>query len=130
MQNNFLDTIATFLSKRLRSFGYAFKGIMLFWNTQTNAKIQVLCSLFLLILAILFQIMWYEWALLVFAMTLVVATETMNTAVEFLTDLVSPNYNEKAGKVKDLAAGAVLLSAIGATIIILLVFVPKFMRIW
>ncbi len=127
---NIFTILSSFLGKRLQSFGYAFRGIAIFFQTQTNAKIQVSIAAFIILLGFLLQIVWYEWALLIFAIGLVLSAEAMNTAIEFLTDLVSPTYNEKAAKVKDVAAGAVLLTAITAILIAMLIFIPKFIRIW
>lgn len=127
---NIFIIIKSFFVKRLQSFGYAFRGLSVFFQTQIHAKIHVLIAFFVILLGFLLQIVWYEWALLIFAIGLVLSAEAMNTAIEFLTDLVSPNYNEKAGKVKDIAASAVLLTAITAILIAMLVFIPKFMRIW
>jgi diacylglycerol kinase len=124
-----MNTIFDFFNQRLKSFQYAFKGIAVFFQTQTNAIIHFLAAFLVIILGFLFQITWYEWALLIFAIGLVFSMEVMNTAIEFLTDLVSPNPNEKAGKVKDIAAGAVLLAVITALLIGVIVFLPKFLRI-
>ncbi len=66
-----------------------------------------------------------EWCLVVFCIGLVMVAEALNTSIEFLTDLVSPEWNDKAGQVKDLAAAGVLLSAITAIIIGIFVFLPK-----
>lgn len=124
-----MEEINNFFIKLFKSFGYAFKGIALLFNTQNNAKIHLLVGTFVIILGFLFQLLWYEWALIVFAIGFVLASEAINTALEFLVDMISPTYQPKAGQVKDLAAGAVLLAATTALIIGLLVFVPKFMRI-
>jgi diacylglycerol kinase (ATP) len=124
-----VNKLISFLRLRLHSFLYAFKGIYLLFSTQINAKIHLLVALFVLLLGFLFQLFWYEWALILFAIGLVFAMEAANTAIEFLVDLVSPQHNEQAGKVKDLAASAVLIAAITALAIGLLVFVPKFLRI-
>jgi diacylglycerol kinase (ATP) len=124
-----VNKLISFLRLRLHSFLYAFKGIYLLFGTQINAKIHLLVALFVLLLGFLFQLFWYEWALILFAIGLVFAMEAANTAIEFLVDLVSPQHNEQAGKVKDLAASAVLIAAITALVIGLLVFVPKFLRI-
>jgi diacylglycerol kinase len=124
-----MNTIFDFFNQRLKSFQYAFKGVAVFFQTQTNAIIHFLAAFLVVLLGFLFQITWYEWALLIFAIGLVFSMEVMNTAIEFLTDLVSPNPNEKAGKVKDIAAGAVLLAAITALLIGIIVFLPKFLRI-
>ena len=63
-----------------------------------------------------------EWALVTLAITAVWTAELLNTAVEALTDLVSPAYHPLAGKAKDVAAGAVLLAALGAAVVGLIVF--------
>ncbi len=65
-----------------------------------------------------------EWLWIVSAVFLVLVAETFNTAIEKLTDLVSPKYNDLAGKAKDLGAAAVLLSSIYAIIIAALIFIP------
>ncbi len=129
LQPTILDTLLVFIRHRLQSFLYAFKGLALFFNSQLHAKIHSLAAAFVILLGWLFQLFWYEWALLVVAIGLVFLAETFNTAIEFLVNFVSPDDNEQAGKVKDLAAGAVLLAALTAFIIGLLIFVPKFMRI-
>ena len=64
--------------------------------------------------------------LIIIAIALVIITEMLNTAIEFLTDLVSPNFHPLAKKTKDVAAGAVLVAAIIAVILGLMVFLPKF----
>ena len=66
-----------------------------------------------------------EWVAIVICILLVTAAEAMNTALEYLTDLVSPGFHELAGKAKDAAAAAVLITAIGAVIVGLLIFVPR-----
>ena len=72
-----------------------------------------------------FQITRQEWLALVLAMTLVLALEAVNTAIEYLTDLVSPEYHPLAGKAKDVAAAAVLIAAIGAVVVGAIVFLPR-----
>ena len=72
-----------------------------------------------------FSVSTIEWCLLILAIAMVLCAEGMNTAIEFLTDLASPNFHELAGKTKDVAAGAVLISAIGAAIIGFIIFLPK-----
>ena len=70
-----------------------------------------------------------EWCLLTLAMASVWITETLNTAIEFLTDLVSPEFHPIAGQVKDLAAAAVLISAMGAAIVGVIVFLPRIIQL-
>ncbi len=77
-----------------------------------------------LIMAYRFEVTRTEWCILIFCIGLVWMAETFNTALETITDLVSPEQNLLAGKTKDLAAGAVLLAAITAAVIGLIIFVP------
>ena len=80
-------------------------------------------------LGIYFGISKTEWCLIVIAICMVISAEAFNTSIEHLTDLVSPNYHELAGKTKDVAAAAVLITAIGAAILGLIIFLPKFQEL-
>lgn len=111
--------------KRLLSFKYAIQGIVLLIRTQANAQIHCVAAFLVLLLSIFFQISVTEWCLVVLCITSVLSAEAMNTALEFLTDLVSPDYHTLAGKAKDVAAAAVLLSAIGSFIVGAIIFLPK-----
>ncbi len=71
-----------------------------------------------------FSINTTEWCLVTLSIALVLSAEGFNTAIEHLTDLTSPDYHPLAGKAKDVAAGAVLLAAMGAAIIGIIIFSP------
>jgi diacylglycerol kinase (ATP) len=109
---------------RVNSFRYAFKGLKLFFATQHNSWIHLVAALSVIASGFLFCITKTEWLFVIVAIALVIITEMLNTAIEFLVDFVSPEYNEAAGKVKDLAAGAVLFASIMAAVIGVLVFGP------
>ena len=113
------------IKSRIKSFSYAFQGIKTFFQTQHNAWIHALAGFGVIVLGIVFKLTIPEWCWLIFAIGLVFITEMLNTAIEFLTDLVSPEYNPLAKKVKDVAAGAVLFAAIIAVIIGLIILIPK-----
>ncbi|TND08518.1 MAG: diacylglycerol kinase [Bacteroidetes bacterium] len=113
------------LRARLRSFGYAFKGIAVFMKTQHNAWIHLLAACAAVFLGFWLQISTVEWCVVILCIGLVFAAEAFNTAIEWLTDLVSPGKNEKAGKVKDLAAGAVLLISLASAACGIIIFLPK-----
>ena len=66
-----------------------------------------------------------EWCIILLVIGMVLAAELMNSAIEMLTDLASPAYSKKAGRLKDMAAGAVLITAITAVIVGLIIFIPK-----
>lgn len=112
------------LNARLKSFLYAMSGVAVLVRTQTNARIHLVATVLVVIAGFALHVSQHDWALLVIAMVSVWVAEGINTAVEALVDLVSPEIHPLAGKVKDLAAGAVLIAAIGAVVIGLIVFVP------
>ncbi|MDQ3193105.1 MAG: diacylglycerol kinase family protein [Bacteroidota bacterium] len=111
--------------RHIKSFQFAIKGLKIFFSTQINAFIEVLATFFIIVAGIYFNLSLYEWALVIIAIGIVFIAEIFNTSIEFLTDLVSPQYNETAGKVKDIAAAGVLVAAIVALVLGLIVFVPK-----
>lgn len=113
--------------KRLRSFPFAFAGIGHLLRTQGNAQIHVAVGSVAIILGFLFNIERGEWLALALTITLVLAAEGVNTAVEAVVDLVTPGFHPLAKIAKDVAAGTVLLTAIGAVVVGLIVFLP---RLW
>lgn len=113
------------LIRRLYSFKCAISGIKYMLTTQKNALIHIIVAIIVLVFGIIYQIDKYEWCLIIFAIGMVFISELFNTSIEFLTDLVAPEFNEKAGKVKDIAAGAVLITAILAALTGLIIFIPK-----
>ncbi len=117
------------LSKRIKSFYYAFKGVADVLRTQYNMRIHLLAAFMAIVLGIVLNISTSEWIAICICIGMVMALEAMNTAVEYLTDLVSPDYHPLAGKAKDAAAAAVLLAAIAALVVGCLVFGPKLM-VW
>ena len=114
------------LKKLLNSFHYALTGIGHLFRSQVNAKIHLAASVLVVLAGWYFQISTTEWCLISLAIASVLAAEAFNTALEDLTDLVSPEQNPLAGRAKDGAAGAVLLTATGAAVVGTLIFLPKF----
>jgi diacylglycerol kinase (ATP) len=111
--------------KRARSFVYAWRGILFMVTTQHNFWIHLAVAFLVVVAGFAFRISLSEWVQVVFAIGLVLSAETFNSAIEQLIDQVHPEWSAKAGLVKDLAAGAVLLSAITAALIGVLIFAPK-----
>lgn len=114
------------LRNRIKSFSYAFQGIKTFFLTQHNAWIHAMATIIVIILGNIVALSTNEWCWIILSIALVFITEMLNTAIEFLTDIVSPEYHPLAKKTKDVAAGGVLVSAVIAVILGLLIFVPKF----
>ena len=112
------------IKKRLKSFVYAGKGIITLFKHEHNAWIHCIFTILVITAGFYFDVTKSEWVTLVLCIGIVFAAEAFNTAIEKLTDLVSPDIHPLAGKAKDLAAGAVLISAITAAIIGLIIFLP------
>lgn len=115
--------------ERIKSFGNAFRGIFFAFKTQHNIWIHSLAIVVVVIAGFIFKLNLLEWGLVVFAIGLVLVSEMINTAIEWLVDLVSPEYQEKAGLIKDVAAGAVLIAVIISVIIGAIVFLPKIIEL-
>jgi diacylglycerol kinase (ATP) len=113
------------LKKRLQSFKHAFHGIFITFRTQHNAWIHCLAIVFVLALGFTFHVTTTEWFVLFLCTGMVLSAEIFNTSIEHLVDFISPEYNEKAGHIKDLSAAAVLITAIVSAIIGLWIFIPK-----
>lgn len=110
---------------RLKSFGYAFKGVAEVVRSQANMKIHLAGGVLAVVFGFVFRVERYEWLAIITCCGVVFAAEAMNTAVENVVDLVSPDHHELAGKAKDAAAAAVLLIAATALLVGLLIFLPK-----
>ena len=121
--------VDNFFHKRVKSFGYALKGIASFITKEANAWIHCLAIITVSIVGIYFNISTVEWCIVLLCFAMVLAAEAFNTAIERLVNLVSPDYHTLAGDVKDIAAGAVLICAIAAAIIGVIVFIPYFFEI-
>lgn len=113
------------LKKNVASFRYAVHGITLLVKTQANARFHLLAAGGVMGAGLYLKVSALEWAILALTVGSVLAAEGFNTALEFLTDLVSPDYHELAGKTKDVAAGAVLITAFAAIAVGILIFGPK-----
>ena len=109
-----------------RSFTFAVAGIKYAFATQGNFRFHVGATVLVVLAGFFFNLTTNEWLWIIAAIGLVLCVELVNTAIETLVDLVSPNYHIKAGIVKDLSAGAVFVISILAAGIGLLIFVPKF----
>lgn len=113
------------LRKRLNSFRFAFNGIRLLITREHNAWIHCFAAVCVITAGFTIGLTVAEWIAITFAIGMVLAAEAVNSSIEALADLVSPEYNEAIKRTKDLAAGAVLILAIAAAIIGLIIFIPK-----
>ncbi len=108
--------------KSFKSFRYAIRGIGKVIRYENNAKVHLMATIAVIVAGFYLRISFRDWCLLLFSIAIVWISEIINTAIEKLVDLASPSFNEKAGTVKDISAGAVLVASIFAVIIGMLVF--------
>ncbi len=106
------------------SFYYAFSGIIYGFLKERNLKIHLFAAILAISLGAYLKISQTEWILLSFAIFLVLVVETINTAIEKTIDIIVSNYHPLAKIAKNLAAGAVLLTAINAVIVGIIIFGP------
>ena len=111
--------------KFLKGFSYAWKGVLYTFRTQINFSVQLVVAIGVLLLCWCLQLDSLEWLWILASITLVLICEMLNTAVETLVNLVSPEYNPRAGVVKDIFAAIVLVAACFALICGGLIILPK-----
>lgn len=115
----------SFLINRVKSVGFALRGALLLIRTEASIKIQIFITLVMTAAGFYYEISNVEWILQIFAIALVLGIEGLNTAVEKLSDYVQPEFDVKIGFIKDISAGAVMLVSIAATIVGLIIYLPK-----
>lgn len=123
------QSLRRWINGLLRSFGFAFAGIGAMLRTQRNAQIHVVITCAVLIAGFALRVSVGEWVALVLSITVVLALEALNTAIEAVVDLISPQPHPLAKRAKDVAAGAVLIGAIGTALVACIIFLPKFIAL-
>jgi diacylglycerol kinase len=113
------------MKNRWQSIKYALQGLSDAIQTQPNLRIHLMIALVVVLVGCSLSLTRLEWIAVVLTIALVLLAELLNTAIEYLTNLVSPEYHPLAGKTKDAAAAAVLITAIAAVVVGLLIFLPK-----
>jgi diacylglycerol kinase len=113
------------MNSRLKSFVHAWKGVMLVATGEANFRIHLAAAILVITAGAITGLTPVEWCIILLAIFFVLAMEAANTAVEKVVDLVSPEFNDAAGKAKDISAAAVLLAAIAALSAGLVIFIPK-----
>ena len=114
-----------YFQKRRLSFKYAFSGIWQAAKQEANFKIHIGAAFLVILLGLICNLTNIEWLIIVITIGCVMAAELFNSAIERLIDLVHPQQNKQAGLIKDISAGAVLITAIAALVIGFIIFIPK-----
>ena len=117
----------TLFTGRLKSVKYAFLGAVKLITTEHSIMVQFTIGIFMTIAGFYFHISTTEWLFQTMAIGLIMSIEGLNTAVEKIADFIHPNYHERIGFIKDIAAGAVFFAALTAIAIGLIIYIPKFL---
>ncbi len=112
---------------RGKSFRYAIAGIMDFVKYEHNAWLHVISTVAIIVLSFIMKISAGEWMAIVLCIGFVWAAEMVNTVIEKVMDHLHPSEHFNVKRIKDMAAGGVLVAAITAFIIALIIFIPKFL---
>jgi diacylglycerol kinase (ATP) len=115
---------------RVRSFRYAFAGIVRMLRCQHNAWLHLGVTIIVVAAGFFFDVSAREWCWIILAISVVWTAEALNTAFEFLADAASPQFHPLVRDAKDVAAGAVLITATGATVIGVIIFWPHIMTLF
>ena len=115
---------------RIRSFRHAIAGLLRMIRCQHNAWIHVAATVIVLAAGFLFQVSAADWCWIILALSIVWTAEALNTAFEFLADAASPEFHPLVRDAKDVAAGAVLLTALAAAVIGAIIFWPHVTRLF
>lgn len=119
----------TFFKGRLKSVTYAYKGAIKLISTEHSVMVQFSLGIIMTIAGFYFHITSTEWLFQILAIGLVLSVEGLNTAVEKVADFIHPNYHERIGFIKDIAAGAVFFAAMTAIAIGLTIYIPYIQNI-
>lgn len=121
-----MSELKNFFINRIKGIGYAAKGAWLLIKNEASIKVQIAISVLVTIAGFYFNISSTEWILQTLTIALVLSAEGLNTAIEEIADFIHPEKHPKIGYLKDIAAGAVLFTAIAALIIACIIYIPKF----
>ena len=110
------------------SFKYALSGITRAFKSERNFRLIILCAFLVTVFGFCFDISKSEWLILLLCCSGVIVSEMINTAIETIVDIVSPEYHESAKKIKDISAGAVLLASFFSVIIGTIIFLPYLIK--
>lgn len=116
----------TFFIQRIKSIEYAYRGAVLLIKTEASIQIQVFIGVVVTLIGLIVGLNPTEWLVQTLTIGLIIAIESINTAIEEIADFIHPEQHPKIGLIKDLAAGAVFIFAVIAIIIGCIIYFPKF----
>ena len=118
----------SFVVDRFKSIKYALKGLWMLLKYENSIKLQFGIGIALTFLGFSMNISTSEWTAQFLAIGLVMVAEGLNTSIEKIANFIHPEYHEKIGEIKDIAAGAVAIAALVSFVIGFLIYLPKFIN--
>lgn len=119
-----------FVKQRLKSVKYAFIGFWILVTSEDSIKVQLGVGFIAVILGFYFDISSVEWMMQTLAIGLVLVAEAANSAIEEIADFIHPEFHEKIGKIKDIAAGIPTFAALVSLVVAGLIYIPKFLELF
>lgn len=116
--------------RRWRALGHALRGVGFCFRKETHFQLQLIAASLVMVMGFLLGLSKLEWAVVGLCMAMVLAFEAINTAIEHLCNVLHPNYHPGIKLVKDMAAGAVLIAAIGSCVVGCIIFLPKLISLF
>ena len=114
-----------FVTNRLKSIRYALRGAWLLLRSESSIQIQAVIAAVVTLAGFYFDISSMQWIAQLLAIGLVMGVEGVNTAIEKLADYVQPSHDPRIGRLKDISAGAVMIASLLASIVGLIIYIPK-----
>ena len=121
-----MHLLFSFIKNRIKAVGYAAKGFWILITTESSIIAQMVIAVAMTILGFIMQLSTTEWLFQIIAIALVLVAEGINTSIEYLADYTLLNHDKKIGKLKDISAGVVLFAVIFDIIIVLIIYIAKF----
>ena len=115
---------------QVQSFGWASKGLIIFFRQETKALVHTCAAIVVILTAFFLKLSISHWLWIISAIAVVFLVEIINTCIEELANTLTDKDDLIRGKVKDIAAGAVLFASLYATVIGLIIFLPKIISLW
>ncbi|WP_232735335.1 diacylglycerol kinase [Nonlabens sp. MB-3u-79] len=119
-----------FLRGRWKAMGYASKGALTLLRTEASIQVQAAIAIVMTIAGFYFEISATEWIAQTLCIGLIMGLEGMNTTAEAIADFIHPDFHKKIGHIKDIAAGAVVMTAIASSVVGLIIYVPYIQQLF
>lgn len=116
-------------SRLMRSFRYAFKGLLKIFSEEQNLKVHLFAALIVLLMAFFFKVSRFEWVILILIINLVFLMEIINSAIERISDVLKPRIDAYVKEIKDISAAAVMFVSLVSILVGIIIFYPYIVKL-